>query len=178
LLLTWCEPWTCPSDLVYVFAFDDDYSMGVLSSYTHDAWARSRSSTLKGDLRYTPTSAFVPFPWPHPIAEEQKERVAEASRRMIARRQEICAEQQFGLTRLYNLVDEGAYADLKKLHRELDEAVAACYGWPKSVAQDAAEITHRLLVLNREIAAGERPYDPFGAQDGKAVAQQLGLINS
>ncbi|MEH1016051.1 hypothetical protein V6U90_23440, partial [Micromonospora sp. CPCC 206060] len=175
LLLTWCEPWTCPSDLVYVFAFDDDYSLGVLSSFTHSAWARSQSSTLEDRLRYTPTSAFLPFPWPYPVTDEQRERVAEASRLVIARRQEICAEQQFGLTKLYNLVDEGGYADLKKLHRELDEAVVGCYGWPKAIAQDAPEIARRLLTLNQEIAAGQRPYDPFDAQDGRAVAQQLGL---
>ncbi|MEU3456367.1 DNA methyltransferase [Micromonospora sp. NPDC006766] len=175
LLLTWCEPWTCPSDLVYVFAFDDDYSMGVLSSSIHSAWAWSQSSTLKGDLRYTPTSAFLPFPWPYPVTDEQRERVAEASRRMIARRQEICVQEQFGLTPLYNLVDDGAYADLKKLHKELDEAVAACYGWPKSIAQDKDEITRRLMALNAEIAAGQRPYEPFAGRDGKAVAQQLGL---
>ena len=31
-------------------------------------------------------------------------------------------------TKLYNAMDEGAYVDLKALHRELDEAVADCYG--------------------------------------------------
>jgi hypothetical protein len=162
LLLTWCEPWASPSDATNVFAFDDDYSMGVLASAAHGAWAWSRSSTLKGDLRYTPTTVFLTFPWPDPVTEEQRERVAEASRAVIARRQEICVEENTGLTRLYNLIDEGAYADLKKLHRELDEAVAECYGWPKSVAQDGDEIVRRLLKLNREIAEGERPYDPFG----------------
>ncbi|WP_431885135.1 DNA methyltransferase [Micromonospora wenchangensis] len=175
LLLAWCEPWTCPSDLVYVFAFDDDYSMGVLSSFTHSAWAWAQSSTFKRDIRYTPTSAFLPFPWPYPVTDEQRERVAEASRQMIARRQEICADQQIGLTRLYNLVDDGAYTDLKKLHRDLDEAVAACYGWPRSIAQDRDEIARRLSALNAEIAAGQRPYDPFADRDGRSVAQQLGL---
>ncbi|XTZ16486.1 DNA methyltransferase [Micromonospora echinospora] len=175
LLLTWCEPWTCPSDLVYVFAFDDDYSMGVLSSFTHSSWAWSQSSTLKGDLRYTPTSAFLPFPWPYPVSDEQRRQVAETCRQMIARRQEICADQQFGLTKLYNLVDEGAYVDLKQLHRELDEAVTACYGWPKKIAQDKDEIARRLLALNADIAAGKQPYDPFGANNGQVIAQQLGL---
>lgn len=87
----------------------------------------------------------MPFPWPYPATDEQKERVAETSRAVIARRQEICAEQGFGLTKLYNLVDDEAYTHLKKLHRELDEAAAACYGWPKSVAQDGPEIARRLL---------------------------------
>ncbi len=45
---------------------------------------------------------------------------------------EICKDGKFGLTKLYNLRDDGAYTDLKKLHKQLDEAVIACYGWPKS----------------------------------------------
>jgi hypothetical protein len=80
---------------------------------------------------------------------------------VIARRQRICVANGFGLTTLYNLIDEGAYTDLKALHCELDEAVAAAYGWPEAVAQDGDEIVQRLLILNREIAAGARDYDPF-----------------
>jgi hypothetical protein len=136
--------------------------MGVLSSTSHAAWARSRSSTLEDRLNYTASSVFDTFPWPFPATEPQEERVAEASRKLIARRQTICAQNSFGLTALYNLVDEGAYTDLKALHSELDEAVAAAYGWPKAVAHDGDEIVRRLLALNREIAAGNRQYDPFG----------------
>jgi len=65
-------------------------------------------------------------------------------------------------------------ADLKAMHRELDEAVAAAYGWPKAVAQDAGEIVRRLLTLNREISAGEREYDPFGSIAGTAEQLHLG----
>ncbi|MDQ1614427.1 MAG: hypothetical protein QOJ60_366 [Actinomycetota bacterium] len=35
------------------------------------------------------------------------------------------------------------------------------YGWPASVAQDDAELVQRLTELNRQIATGERSYDPF-----------------
>jgi hypothetical protein len=55
------KPWVLPSEKAQVFAFDDDYSMGVLSSFAHEAWAWARSSTLKGDLRYTPTSVLRRF---------------------------------------------------------------------------------------------------------------------
>lgn len=163
LFMAWCRLPTIASDATNVFAFEDDYSMGTLASSAHSAWAWSRSSTLKADIRYTPSSAFESFPWPHPVTDDQLERVADASRRVIARRQEICVENQFGLTALYNLVDDGAYTDLKQLHRELDEAVAAAYGWPRAVAQDADEIVRRLLAVNRAITAGEREYDPFGS---------------
>ena len=162
LLLAWQSTSVCPSNLTYDFTLDDDYSMGVLSSVTHGAWARSRSSTLEDRLRYTPSSVFETFPWPFPVTGQQRERLAEASRQMIARRQAICEREQFGLTRLYNLVDEGAYTEVRDAHRELDEAVVAAYGWPNAVAQDGDEIVRRLLQLNREISAGRRPYDPFG----------------
>jgi hypothetical protein len=161
LLFVWCEPWTLASDATNVFAFEDDYAMGILSSSTHDAWAWSRSSTIKGDLRYTPSTVFEGFPWPYPITGEHRERIAALSRSLIARRQEICKENNFGLTTLSNLIDEGAYTGLKALHCELDEAVVTAYGWPKEVAQDDNKIVQRLLILNREIAAGTREYDPF-----------------
>ena len=63
-------------------------------------------------------------------------------------------------------MDDGAWADLRKLHQILDESVAACYGWTRSVAQDDAEIVRRLTALNKEISEGRCAYDPFGAGAG------------
>lgn len=77
------------------------------------------------------------------------------------------------MTALYNLVDEGAYTDLKALQRELDGAVTAAYGWPKAVAHDRDEIVQRLLELNREIAAGTRSYNPFGEQSSSVETALL-----
>lgn len=160
ILFCWCDPVVCPSNLTNVFAFDDDYSMGILSTSMHHEWARDQSSTLEDRFRYTPTSAFETFPWPQPSAE-QREAIAEASRAVIERRQAICLERQIGLTRLYNEVDDGAYRDLKELHRRLDESVAAAYGWPRSAAHDPGDSNRRLLERNRAIAAGEVEYRPF-----------------
>lgn len=162
LNLAWQNASVCPSDLTYVFAFDDDYSMGLLLSRAHGAWAQARDSTFETRLRDTPTSGFGTFPWPFPTTEGQRESVAAASVALLARRQEICRDRQVGLTTLYNDVGEGAHNDLAALHRKLDEAVAACYGWPKGVAQDDGALVGRLLELNAEIVAGDRSYDPFG----------------
>lgn len=162
LNVTWQSAWTLPSNANMVVAVDDDYSMGILLSQTHESWAWHRSSTYKADLRYTPTTVFMTFPWPDPVTDVQREDVAVLSRAVIERRQEICKLENFGLTKLYNLMDEGGYADLKKLHKQLDEAVAACYGWPKSAAQDPAALVALLSKLNREIAEAQRPYNPFG----------------
>ncbi len=126
----WSEPAWCPSNLTNVFALSDDYSMGVLLSTVHHEWARAQSSTLEDRFRYTPTSAFESFPWPPSPTEEQGEAVARVAQKILERRQQICAEREIGLTRLYNEVEDGAYADLRKLHVQLDRAVAAAYGWP------------------------------------------------
>ncbi len=80
---------------------------------------------------------------------------------MIARREEICLAAQIGLTELYNRIDDGAYADLGLLHRQLDAAVAEAYGWPAGIAHDDDAIVQLLLDRNREIAASSRQYDPF-----------------
>ena len=144
-----------------MFAFEDDYSLGVLASGVHSRWATAQSTKLETRPRYT-VASFRTFPWPDTSASAQRDEIADLAQRIVALRQEICLERQIGLTTLYNEVDEGAYTDLADAHRQLDEAVAGAYGWPRSVAHDADETNRRLLELNREIAAGGRPYDPFG----------------
>lgn len=156
----WQESRVVPSNSTNAFALADDFDFGVLSSSIHDGWAKAQSSTMREDVRYTPSSAFETFPLPQPTAE-QREHVAEIARRLDARRREICNEREIGLTTLYNQVDEGAWADLKKLHAELDEAVAAAYGWPKSAAHDVDESNRLLLELNQAIASGAVAYAPF-----------------
>ncbi len=58
------------------------------------------------------------------------------------------------LTNLYNTRGTPAGTWLDNLHRALDEAVAAAYGWPADLADD--EVLARLLALNHERAAQER----------------------
>jgi hypothetical protein len=162
ILFCWCEPWTCPSDAINVFAFEEGYAMGVLTSTIHTEWARARSSTLRMDIRYTPTSAFETFPWPEPTARQRVDVGARAAD-LVRLRQEICLDRVIGLTTLYNQVEEGAWADLRGLHEQLDEAVVLAYGWPKSAAGAPEDANTRLLALNAEIATGARAYDPFPA---------------
>lgn len=163
LLVAWQFPPTLPNNACYVFAFDDDFSMGVLLAHAHEAWARAVSSTLGASLRYTNTSVFERYPWPDPVSLELRDAVAHASVELLERRTAICRADQIGLTTLYNRMDEGAYADLRALHRRLNEAVAGAYGWPASIAEDSDELVRRLALLNAEIARGARPYSPFPA---------------
>ncbi len=159
LVLAWATADVCPSNAVNVFAFDDDYAMGILLSHVHGRWAWAQSSTLKGDLRYTPTTVFATFPWPSPD-DAQRAHIADVTKRLIELRDSLSIERGIGLTKLYNECEEGAHKELRELHDQLDHAVSDAYGWPASVLSDPVEITSRLLALNAAIAAGEQ-YAPF-----------------
>lgn len=160
LLIAWTAIGTLGSNATDAIAFDDDYSMGILLSKAHDSWAWARSSTLETRLRYTPSSVFETFPWPDPTPA-QRSSIAKASQILYARRSELCLEYSIGLTKLYNLMEDGAFADLAALHRTLDQAVVDAYGWPRAVAQDSEALVGLLSQRNREIADGVRLYDPF-----------------
>jgi hypothetical protein len=153
ILFCWCDPATCPSNLPNVFAFEDDYAMGVLCSRAHGE-GRAGSPRRSGSTPET-------FPWPPAPTLAQRQAAAGTCVAMMERRAAICAAQGIGLTALYNQVDEGAWADLAGLHRRLDEAVAAAYGWPPAIAQDPDQTNARLLELNRAVAEGRTTYEPF-----------------
>lgn len=157
---TWSDLSTSMNNSTVVFALSEDYHMGILTSHLHGAWAWARASTLETRLRYTPSSVFETFPWPDPVTAQRRAAVADAARALLARRLEIWGQEQFGLTQLYNQVDEGGWTDMVALHRALDEAVTVCYKWPKSIAQNSDELVRRLEKLNQAIIAG-RPYTPF-----------------
>ncbi len=158
-LFCWADQSVCPSDLTVVFAFDDDYSIGILTSSVHQVWAHSESSTLEDRPRYTPTSCFETFPWPQPDDGLRSE-IGEIAKRLVERRQAICVENEIGLTDLYNQVEDGAWSEIASLHRELDEAVARAYGWEPAVAGNLLEIKAKLAELHAAIVAGI-PYQPF-----------------
>ncbi len=134
--------------------------MGVLTSRLHTDWARARSSTLRADIRYTPSSAFETFPWPQP-SDDQRERIGRLSRELLDLRSTLCREHEIGLTILYNRVDEGAYSALRAAHRDLDLAVIAAYGWSSGVLDDIRQRNRLLLERNAAIRAGEIAYSPF-----------------
>jgi hypothetical protein len=157
ILFVWAEPNWRPSDSTNVFAFEGDYEMAILSSSVHTEWARGRSSTLEDRIRYTPSSAFETFPWPR-VDAGVADVIGEAGGALLRRRQEICAEEEIGLTQLYNQHEEGAWADLAELHRQLDAAVLKAYGWSDLDSDDSPSVNQRLFELNREIVSGKTEY--------------------
>jgi hypothetical protein len=159
----WGEPGIVQSHACVIFAIDDDYTHGVLSSRVHDIWVRGNSSTLKGDLRYTPSTAFETFPFPS-STEQQSERIAIASRKIVELRKQACEQLGKGLTKVYNLMDDGGFTELKAAHRELDLAVADAYGWDAKMLDDPVKLLDALFELNAKCAT-DSSYAPFGKND-------------
>lgn len=161
LLFSWADKSWCPSNAVAAFAFDDDYSMGILSSSVFRAWAWNESSTIKADIRLTPSTAFETFPWPPNPTEAEKATLADAANELYRVRDEIVRRDSIGLTDLYNMVDDGGYVEIAKVHRKLDGLVALCYGWSKSISQNDSEILKKLSELNQQVGKNKVEYEPY-----------------
>ena len=160
-LFVWAQVPTLPDSATVVFPRDDDYFFGVLHSRLHELWALAQGTQLESRPRYTPTSCFLTFPLPWPPGEEPTDSplvrgIAEAARRLHGLREGwlnpegplVADLRQRTLTNLYN--ERPAWLDT--VHRQLDEAVCAAYGWPPGLSD--AEALARLLALNLERARG------------------------
>ncbi len=158
-----------------VFARDDDYFFGVLHSKLHEVWSLRMGTSLEDRPRYTPTTTFETFPFPWPPGAEDTSHPAHAA---ISRAAKQLHEERHAwlnpagksekqlkdrtLTNLYNALNvyrgrdsikvkpaAGDFAPrLDELHRALDEAVCAAYGWDVAILADEEEILRRLLALN------------------------------
>lgn len=117
------------SDATVVFAYEDDGHFGLLSSAFHWWWAVKHASTMRTDLRYTPTDCFETFPQPVITSA-----LSEAGRALDERRRALMLDRKEGLTKTYNRVGDTTelsddIVQLRQHHLELDHTVAAAYGW-------------------------------------------------
>ena len=138
-----------PADALQVFAFEDDYSFGILHSSHHRAYFEERCSKMRVDPRYTPNTVWDTFPWPQAPSEEQVDAVTDAAARLIQLRDERLAEG-LSLEKQYNSLREDGRNPLRVLQEELDEAVIEAYGF----SQDE-DVLAQLLALNLSIAEQE-----------------------
>ena len=118
------------SDATVVFAYDDYFHFGVLTSGFHVRWAVRFASSMRTDTRYTPSDVFETFPQP-----PHSDAVSAAGRNLDTHRAALMVERDLGLTGVYNRVHApGTQADkgiqeLRELHVDLDLAVRDAYGW-------------------------------------------------
>ena len=171
----WLDKSIHPDHALIIFARADDYFFGVLHSKPHEVWSLRKGTSLEDRPRYTPTTTFETFPFPWPPGKEDTESrayqaISQAAKQLNAERdawlhpdganEKTLKERT--LTNLYNALQvfrgrdnmnikrsAGDFAPrLDELHRGLDAAVCAAYGWDDAVLDADEEILRRLLALN------------------------------
>ena len=106
-----------------------DVEVPVLLSTIHSVWGWKNGATLgTSTSRYTPSDCYETFPFPAPFANHIDYQL------YCSLRDSIMTVDQIGLTQLYNKfhdpsVDDSRFVELRKLQREIDEAVRDAYGW-------------------------------------------------
>ena len=147
-----------PDSSLTAFAFNDDYSFGILQSNTHWQWFVAKCSKLKSDFRYTPESVFDTFPWPQSPAAKLVTAVAEAGREVRRVRDEALKKVKGGLRAVYRTLELPGKNPLKDAHAELDAAALEAYGF--SAKKD---LLAQLLELNLAVAAAIDRGEPVTA---------------
>lgn len=120
------------SHAVNVFALSTYASFCSLQSRPHESWARFFGSSMKDDLRYTPSDCFETFPFPDNW--ETRPSLEDAGKTYYEFRAALMLKDNEGLTRIYNRLHD-PYEDspdilrLRELHSAMDRAVLDAYGW-------------------------------------------------
>ncbi|WP_419940474.1 class I SAM-dependent DNA methyltransferase [Candidatus Palauibacter sp.] len=181
-LFAWLDARVCPDHQLIVIAREDDTTFGILQSRFHEAWALRKGTSLEDRPRYTPTTTFETFPFPHGLSPDvpvtdyltdpRAQAIASAARRLVELRDRwlnppewvvwieepvagypprpvprhkkaATALKKRTLTNLYNVRPQW----LLDAQAQLDAAVAAAYGWPADITDEAA--VRELLTRNR-----------------------------
>ena len=133
-----------------LFAFDDDYSFGIIQSLPHLAWYRAKAARLKNeeDYNYSAESVYDTFPWPQFPDAKQVDLIAECGKDIRRIRAEALAKKvKGGLRGLYHSLVLPGKSPLKDAHANLDAAVYAAYKFSSK-----KDVLKQLLELNETIA--------------------------
>ena len=126
-----------PSDMVYadsliVYPFETYAAFCALQSRLHEAWALFFGSSMKDDLRYTPSDCFETFPLPSDW--ETLSDLEMAGQEYYEVRAELMMRNGEGMTKTYNRFhdpyeNDADFEELRILHASMDRAVLDAYGW-------------------------------------------------
>jgi hypothetical protein len=167
-----------PDNKLIAIALADAFSLGVLSSRLHGAWALAAGSTLEDRPVYVKTTCFETFPFPSEetgLTPALRETIGGLAEQIDAhRKRQQAAHPELTLTGIYNVLQalragqpltdkekrihsQGLVAVLLELHQELDAAVLQAYGWADLANADTTDaLLERLVALNAQRAAEEK----------------------
>lgn len=160
-----------------VFAGDECSRFSALQSRVHEVWARLFASSMKDDLRYTPSDCFATFPFPPGF--ETDAALEAAGQTYHNHRAALMIANNEGLTKTYkrfhNPTDDAPeIVKLRELHNAMDRAVLAAYGWTDLAARAVPEhLTPETEDADAAVFLGERRN---GFTTGAEIAVDGGLL--
>lgn len=131
------------------FAYSGFAPFAALQSRVHETWARFLGSSMKDDLRYTPSDCFETFPFPPNLESDPNLEIA--GRIYYDHRAALMVDADEGMTKTYNRFHQPderrePIQRLRELHNEMDRAVLRAYGWHDL----AAELRPEFLIEETE----------------------------
>jgi hypothetical protein len=120
------------ADSTVVFPLSTNAAFCVLQSRPHEIWARFFASSMKDDMRYTPSDCFETFPFSEGF--ETDPRLEKAGQAYCGFRAALMVRNNEGLTKTYNRFHDSDERSpdilkLRDLHAAMDRAVLDAYGW-------------------------------------------------
>ena len=201
----YCTFSVVPKDCVYmqtlkIIAMDKYSQLATLCSTVHEAWGWKYSSRMgSATLRYTPKTAFETFPFP--VNLKNSESLNTIGKEFCKLRCHLMLKMQLGLTKTYNLfhnpdlspetVEKAskqsadtaseAYENilkLRELHRQMDEAVLAAYGWREDSDKwgPAIELRHDFYEVDY-LPENDRTRYTIHPDTRREILKRLLLIN-
>lgn len=115
-----------------IVSLDSFAAFATLQSRVHEVWARFMASSMKDDLRYTPSDCFETFPFP--LGFETNSALSDSARSYYQARSQLMQREGKGLTTIYNWFhddncDQTDVLKLRELHDAMDRAILDAYGW-------------------------------------------------
>ncbi|MGH8542079.1 MAG: Eco57I restriction-modification methylase domain-containing protein [Gammaproteobacteria bacterium] len=120
------------SHALIAFPFNTHAAFCALQSRPHEIWARFFGSSMKDDLRYTPSDCFETFPFPENW--DTHAALEHAGQTYYDFRAALMVKNNEGLTKTYNRFHDPEEQDpgiarLRELHAAMDRAVLDAFGW-------------------------------------------------
>jgi len=186
------------SEQLVILPSDSDQLFAIVQSRVHETWARAFGSSMKDDLRYTPSRCLHNFPFPEIGVDNRLIEAAGAS--FYAFRSALMVQENAGLTKIHNRIHDPsnhtpAITELRALYAAMDRTVLDAYGWQDIptdclfLFSDDADTTKKAgtapcrfrwpnpvrdEVLARLLALHEQRYDPEVALGLHKTGKQRG----
>lgn len=131
LAFSFVSPGFVYSDATVIFVSETGAAFASVQSSIHAAFSWQHSSRLKNDLRYSPTDALEPFPFPTFSLSNSLEVLGNE---LDGARRVVMVGNGIGLTKLYGRIHSEPVTSkeiirLRDIQREIDRTVADAFGW-------------------------------------------------